>query len=84
MMCCMYFCRITRYDVGMNGKVIYSGTELHCTARHLTPNTEYTFIVSGFTPTSNTYMKSREVSLPAVVVVAALLLVLPSQREDRY
>ena len=40
------FDRITRYDVMMNGKVFYSGKELHCTAQHLTPNTEYTFVVS--------------------------------------
>ncbi|XP_067940759.1 uncharacterized protein [Watersipora subatra] len=41
--------RITRYDVAMNGKVIHSGTDLHCTARHLSPNTEYTFIVTVIT-----------------------------------
>lgn len=41
--------RINRYDVIMNGKVIYSGTDLYCTARQLQANTEYTFFVSVFT-----------------------------------
>ncbi|KAF6033342.1 hypothetical protein EB796_008354 [Bugula neritina] len=41
--------RITRYDVSSNGKVFYSGTDLHCTARHLQPNTEYTFVVTVIT-----------------------------------
>lgn len=38
--------RITRYDVTMNGEVIYSGTDLHYVARRLKPDTDYTFIVS--------------------------------------
>ena len=38
--------RITRYDVLMNGKIIYSGTELSYAVRRLTPDTEYSFVVS--------------------------------------
>ncbi|BFZ20443.1 hypothetical protein BsWGS_23482 [Bradybaena similaris] len=41
--------RITRYDVSMNGKVIYSGTELSCSVHRLTPDTEYTFVVTALT-----------------------------------
>ncbi|RUS79908.1 hypothetical protein EGW08_012346 [Elysia chlorotica] len=41
--------RITRYDVSMNGKIIYSGTDLSVGARRLTPDTEYTFIVTALT-----------------------------------
>ncbi|XP_012943028.1 uncharacterized protein LOC101845718 [Aplysia californica] len=41
--------RITRYDVSMNGKIIYSGTDLSCGARRLTPDTEYTFVVTALT-----------------------------------
>lgn len=42
--------RITRYDVLMNGKIIYSGTELSHTVRRLTPDTEYSFVVSDDLP----------------------------------
>ena len=38
--------RITRYDVLMNNKVVYSGTELSYTVRRLVPDTEYSFVVS--------------------------------------
>ena len=38
--------RITRYDVHMNGTVVYSGTDLHCVANRLKPDTEYKFSVS--------------------------------------
>lgn len=41
--------RITRYDVLMNGKIIYSGTELSHTVRRLTPDTEYSFVVVALT-----------------------------------
>jgi hypothetical protein len=39
--------RITRYDVLMNGAVIYSGTDLNCVAQRLKPDTEYKFLVSA-------------------------------------
>ena len=38
--------KLTRYDLAMNGDVIYSGTDLHYTVLRLRPDTEYTFIVS--------------------------------------
>ena len=38
--------KLNRYDLLMNGDVIYSGTDLHHTALRLRPDTEYTFIVS--------------------------------------
>ena len=38
--------KITRYDVKMNGEVIYSGMDLHVDARRLRPDTEYTFTVA--------------------------------------
>nr|XP_022325273.1 uncharacterized protein LOC111125594 isoform X4 [Crassostrea virginica] len=41
--------RITRYDVLMNGKIIYSGTELSYAVRRLTPDTEYSFVVVALT-----------------------------------
>ncbi|CAL1540802.1 unnamed protein product, partial [Lymnaea stagnalis] len=41
--------RITRYDVSMNGQIFYSGTELTCSAHRLTPDTDYTFIVTAIT-----------------------------------
>ncbi|XP_059146358.1 uncharacterized protein LOC131933809 [Physella acuta] len=41
--------RINHYDVSMNGKVIYSGTELSCGSHRLTPDTEYTFTVIAVT-----------------------------------
>ncbi|XP_046547775.1 uncharacterized protein LOC124257686 [Haliotis rubra] len=41
--------RITRYDVIMNGKTVYSGTDLCYNARRLTPDTEYTFVVVALT-----------------------------------
>ncbi|CAG5115519.1 unnamed protein product, partial [Candidula unifasciata] len=41
--------RITRYDVSMNGKIIYSGTELSCSVHRLTPDTEYCFVVTALT-----------------------------------
>lgn len=34
----------------MNGKIIYSGTELSHTVRRLTPDTEYSFVVSEDLP----------------------------------
>ncbi|XP_048773172.1 uncharacterized protein LOC125678626 isoform X3 [Ostrea edulis] len=41
--------RITRYDVLMNGKIIYSGTDLSYTVRRLTPDTEYSFVIVALT-----------------------------------
>ncbi|ELU06668.1 hypothetical protein CAPTEDRAFT_189303 [Capitella teleta] len=41
--------RISRYEVCMNGEAIYSGMDLHYTARRLKPDTEYTFTVSAIT-----------------------------------
>ncbi|KAH9512444.1 hypothetical protein Btru_039590 [Bulinus truncatus] len=41
--------RITRYDVTMNGKIIFSGIDLSCSARRLSPDTEYTFTVTALT-----------------------------------
>ncbi|KAK3087329.1 hypothetical protein FSP39_004729 [Pinctada imbricata] len=41
--------RITRYDLLMNGKIIYSGTDLSYTVRRLTPDTEYSFVVLALT-----------------------------------
>ncbi|XP_070176149.1 uncharacterized protein [Littorina saxatilis] len=41
--------RITRYDLSMNGKGIYSGMELSFAAHRLTPDTEYTFLVTALT-----------------------------------
>nr|KAG5701745.1 hypothetical protein BaRGS_004347 [Batillaria attramentaria] len=41
--------RITRYDLSMNGKNIYSGTDLAFSALRLTPDTEYTFVVTALT-----------------------------------
>ena len=38
--------KLTRYDLSMNGEVIYAGTDLHFTAIRLKPDTEYVFIVS--------------------------------------
>jgi hypothetical protein len=37
--------RISRYEVVMNGEVIYSGMDLHYIARRLKPDTEYSFMV---------------------------------------
>ena len=37
--------RITRYDLSMNSKTVYSGMELSFAALRLTPDTEYTFVV---------------------------------------
>ena len=37
--------RISRYDLLMDGEVVYSGTDLHHTARRLRPDKEYTFVV---------------------------------------
>lgn len=39
--------RITRYDIIVNGKCMYSGTDLNYTVHRLTPDTEYSFIVSN-------------------------------------
>ncbi|KAL3870808.1 hypothetical protein ACJMK2_038848 [Sinanodonta woodiana] len=41
--------RFNRFDILMNGKVIYSGTDLNFTVRRLTPDTEYTFVVIALT-----------------------------------
>ncbi|XP_064616049.1 LOW QUALITY PROTEIN: uncharacterized protein LOC135480207 [Liolophura sinensis] len=41
--------RITRYDLTMNGKLIYSGTDLSYGARRLVPDTEYAFVVTALT-----------------------------------
>ena len=39
--------RITRYDLSMNGRGVYSGMELSFSAHRLIPDTDYTFVVSG-------------------------------------
>ena len=39
--------KITRYDVKMNGDIVYSGMELHYAVRRLRPDTEYVFTVSN-------------------------------------
>ncbi|KAL8562936.1 hypothetical protein ACOMHN_004628 [Nucella lapillus] len=41
--------RITRYDLSMNGKGVYSGMDLAFAALRLTPDTEYTFVVTALT-----------------------------------
>ncbi|KAK3601002.1 hypothetical protein CHS0354_008111 [Potamilus streckersoni] len=41
--------RFNRFDILMNGKIIYSGTDLNFTVRRLTPDTEYTFVVIALT-----------------------------------
>ncbi|XP_030853426.1 uncharacterized protein LOC581522 isoform X3 [Strongylocentrotus purpuratus] len=41
--------RIYRFEVTMNGKVVYSGRELSFTVKNLTPNTEYSFTVIAVT-----------------------------------
>ena len=38
--------KINRYDLTINGKVVYSGTEMNFTAHRLSPDTEYSFTVS--------------------------------------
>lgn len=38
--------RLNRYDVIMNDKIIYSGNDLNIPVRRLTPDTEYSFVVS--------------------------------------
>ncbi|XP_074654877.1 uncharacterized protein LOC141908654 [Tubulanus polymorphus] len=41
--------KINRYDLSVNGKVVYSGTDLAFNVRRLNPDTEYTFMVSAIT-----------------------------------
>ena len=37
--------RISRYDLSVNGEVVYSGTDLYYSVRRLKPDTEYIFMV---------------------------------------
>ncbi|XP_033096013.1 uncharacterized protein LOC117100434 isoform X3 [Anneissia japonica] len=41
--------RLHKFEITLNGKVVYSGTDLSFTARRLVPNTEYTFKVVAVT-----------------------------------
>ncbi|XP_052091160.1 uncharacterized protein LOC127728036 isoform X3 [Mytilus californianus] len=41
--------KINRYDLSMNNKVVYSGTDHAFTARRLTPDTEYNVVVTCLT-----------------------------------
>ncbi|KAL4219247.1 hypothetical protein ACF0H5_021829 [Mactra antiquata] len=41
--------RLNRYDVIMNDKVIYSGSDLNLPVRRLVPDTEYSFVVVALT-----------------------------------
>ncbi|XP_071947766.1 uncharacterized protein [Antedon mediterranea] len=41
--------RLHKFEISINGKVVYSGTELCFTARRLVPNTDYTFKVIAVT-----------------------------------
>ncbi|XP_064649082.1 uncharacterized protein LOC135501149 isoform X2 [Lineus longissimus] len=41
--------KINRYDLTVNGKNVYSGTDLSYTVRRLNPDTEYAFVVSALT-----------------------------------
>ncbi|XP_041370991.1 uncharacterized protein LOC121384598 [Gigantopelta aegis] len=52
--------RITRYDVVMNGRVVYSGTDLSFTTRRLTPDTDYTFIIVALTSEGKFESKSTK------------------------
>ena len=40
--------RFNRYDLLMDDKIVYSGVDLNLTLRRLTPDTEYSFVVSVF------------------------------------
>ena len=37
--------RITRYDLAVDGEIVYSGTDLQYTIRRLKPDTDYTLTV---------------------------------------
>ncbi|XP_019365994.1 PREDICTED: uncharacterized protein LOC109292841 isoform X4 [Gavialis gangeticus] len=50
--------RFFNYELCLNGKVVYLGTQRSYVARRLTPNTEYTFTVSAITS------EGRSVSRP--------------------
>lgn len=52
--------RINRYDLVVNGEVVYSGMDLHYTARRLRPDTEYVFVVCIFMTFNILLMKSQE------------------------